>query len=150
MSIQKGDILEIGILNEIHLARILPDTTHADSMGVVTPHVLHKDVARVGFGRETVISDVDSGIGDTEPVHDVGIKAVGVRRVDLFSVRPAQTHPQTRSHTEALVEYAWIYTSSKEMSLVRTKKFVQQGEFSCVIPSTLTRVALSVKNKIGR
>jgi hypothetical protein len=52
--------------------------------------------------------------------------------------------------TEALVENALMKTLSKETSLVRTKKFVQHGEFSWVMPSTLTRVALSVKNKIGR
>lgn len=54
------------------------------------------------------------------------------------------------SPTEALVENALMNTLSKETSLVRTKKFVQHGEFSWVMPSTLTRVALSVKNRIGR
>jgi hypothetical protein len=56
----------------------------------------------------------------------------------------------TVERTEALVEYALINTSSKEISLLRTKKLVQQGEFSCVMPSTLTRVALSVRNRMGR
>jgi hypothetical protein len=105
LSVQQGDILEISILDEIHLARVLSNTTHAHAMGVVTPHVLHKDVARVGLGRETVVTDVDSGIGNTESVHDVGIKAVGVCRVDLYGVRQAQFRP-ARSHTEALVENA--------------------------------------------
>lgn len=54
------------------------------------------------------------------------------------------------SLTDALVEYALIKTSSKETSLVRTKKLVQQGELSWVIPSTLMRVALSVRKRIGR
>ena len=41
-------------------------------------------------------------------------------------------------------------TLSNETSSVRTKKLVQQGELSCVMPSTLTRVALSVRNRMGR
>lgn len=54
------------------------------------------------------------------------------------------------SHTEALVEKALIYTLSNETSLLCTKKLVQHGELSCVMPSTDTRVAFSVTKRIGR
>jgi hypothetical protein len=52
--------------------------------------------------------------------------------------------------TEALLLNASMYTLSKETSLVRTKKVVQQGLFRKVMPSTSTLVALSVKKRMGR
>jgi hypothetical protein len=51
---------------------------------------------------------------------------------------------------EALFDVASMFTPSKEMSLVRIMKFVQQGEFSIVIPLTSTWVALSVRKRMGR
>lgn len=122
-------------------------------MGVVAPEILDKDVGCVGLGREAVIANINSGVCHTEPVHIVRIEAVRVLRFSLLHskhVRQPRQLDKGKMLTEALVENAWMYTSSNEMSLVRTKKLVQQGEFNCVMPSTLTRVALSVRKRMGR
>lgn len=47
-------------------------------MGIVAPQVLHENVGCVGLGRETVVADIDAGVGHTETVHVEGVESVGV------------------------------------------------------------------------
>jgi hypothetical protein len=66
------------MLDDVLHTRVLSDTAHAHTMGVIAPQVLHKDVGRVGLGREAIIPNVDTGVGDAESVDVERIKAVGV------------------------------------------------------------------------
>lgn len=66
------------MLDDVLDSRVLPDTSHADPVGVVAPQVLHENVGGVGLGGEAVIADVDAGVGHTETVYVEGIKSVCV------------------------------------------------------------------------
>jgi hypothetical protein len=66
------------MLNDVLDSRILSDTSHADTVCVVAPQVLHENVGGVGLGREAVIADIDAGVSHTETVHVEGVKSVGV------------------------------------------------------------------------
>jgi hypothetical protein len=66
------------MLNDILHTRVLSDTAHTHTMSVVAPEVLHEYVRRVGLGREAIISNVDSGVGDAESIHVEGIESVCV------------------------------------------------------------------------
>lgn len=78
LSIQQCDVLNMRILDVIHLTRVLPNASHADTMGVVAPQVLHENIGCVGLWRKAVIADVDSGICHAESVHVQRIETVGV------------------------------------------------------------------------
>lgn len=78
LAVQQSHILNPGILNDILDSRILSNTSHADTVGIVAPQVLHENVGCVGLGREAVITDIDAGVGHTETVHVEGVKSIGV------------------------------------------------------------------------
>jgi hypothetical protein len=44
LAVKEGDVLDVRMLNDILNTRVLSDTAHADTMGVVAPEVLHEDV----------------------------------------------------------------------------------------------------------
>lgn len=151
LAVKKGYIFDVRMLDDILHTRVLSDAAHANTVGVVAPQILHKDVGCVGLGREAIVSNINTGVSDAESIHVERVKAVSVLRQSLEnSGQLTCISILSETITEALVENALMNTLSKETSLVRTKKLVQHGEFSCVMPSTLTRVALSVKNRIGR
>lgn len=50
LAVQKSHVLNPGILNDILDSRVLSNTSHADTMGIVTPQVLHENVGCVGLG----------------------------------------------------------------------------------------------------
>lgn len=66
------------MLDEILDTGVLSDTSHADTVSVVAPQVLHEDVGGVWLGREAVVANVDAGVGHTETIH--------VQRVESISV----------------------------------------------------------------
>jgi hypothetical protein len=72
------------MLDDVHHSRVLPDTAHADSMGIVAPQVLHENVGCIGLGREAIIANVDPGIRNPQPVDIKRVKAVTVFRLSLF------------------------------------------------------------------
>lgn len=57
------------MLDDVHYPWILPNTAHANPMGVVAQQVLHEDVGGVWLGREAIISDVNPRICDRQPVN---------------------------------------------------------------------------------
>lgn len=78
LAVEQGHVLDVRMLDDVLHTRILSDTAHAHAVGVVAPEVLHENVGGVGLGREAIVSNVDSGVGDAESVHVEGVKAVGV------------------------------------------------------------------------
>lgn len=78
LAVHQGHVLNPGMLDDIFDSRVLSDTSHADTVGVVAPQVLHENVGGVGLGGEAVIADIDAGVGHTETVHVEGVKSVGV------------------------------------------------------------------------
>ena len=78
LTVQEGDILDPSVLDDILDTRVLSDTSHADTVGVVAPQVLHEDVGGVGLGREAVVANVNAGVGHAEAVHIQGVEAIGV------------------------------------------------------------------------
>lgn len=66
------------ILDVIHLTRVLPNASHADTVGVVAPQVLHEDIGSVRLWGKAVIADVDSGVCHAESIHIQRIETVGV------------------------------------------------------------------------
>ena len=69
LPIQQGYILNVRVLDDVHYSWILPDTAHANPMGVIAPQVLHEDVGGIWLGREAIISNVDPCICNLQPVH---------------------------------------------------------------------------------
>lgn len=91
LSIQQRHILNVHVLNDIHLARVLANTTHTHPVRVIAPHVLHENVGCVRLRREAVISDIDAHIGeadaiDVERVHTVGVGGVGLSSVSIHAM----------------------------------------------------------------
>ena len=78
LAIQQSHVLNPGMLNNVLDSRVLPNASHADTVGVVAPQVLHENVGGVGLGGEAVIANIDAGVGHTETVHVEGVKSVGV------------------------------------------------------------------------
>lgn len=78
LAVEQGDVLDVRMLDGVLHTRILSDATHAHTVGVVAPEILHKDVGCVGLGREAIVSNLDSGVGDAESVNVEGVKAIGV------------------------------------------------------------------------
>lgn len=78
LAVQQSHILNPGMLNDVLRSGILSNATHADTVGIVTPQVLHEDVGGVGLGREAVIADIDTGVGHAKAIHVPGVKAVRV------------------------------------------------------------------------
>lgn len=58
-----GHILDVDVLNDVHDSRVLADAAHGDTVGAVTPEVLHKDVGGVWLWAEAVIADVHARVG---------------------------------------------------------------------------------------
>jgi hypothetical protein len=78
LAVEKSDVLDPGIGDEVFDAGVLADGTHADTMCAVAPKVLDKDVGRVWLRAEAVVTHVDAGVGYGQTVHIQGVKAVGV------------------------------------------------------------------------
>ena len=78
LTVEQGHILNPGVLNNILDTRVLSDTSHAYTVGVIAPQVLHKDVGSVWLGREAVVTNVDAGVGHAQAVHVQGVESVGV------------------------------------------------------------------------
>ena len=105
MAVEQRHILNIGILDEIHLSGVLSNTTHAHSERIVAPKIMHEDIGHVGFRRGAVVSNIYADVGDAEPVHDVRIESIGIGRDDLVrSIRIERWYWFPGNNTEALVE----------------------------------------------
>lgn len=66
------------MLDVIELTRILADTSHTNTVGVIAPEVLHKNVGSIGLGREAVVANIDSSVRDTKSIHVQRIESIGV------------------------------------------------------------------------
>jgi hypothetical protein len=56
-------------------------------VGVVTPQILNEDIRCIRFGREAVVTDVHSGVGDPESVYVERVESVRVLGQCLSRVR---------------------------------------------------------------
>lgn len=78
LSIQQSHVLDMRILDIIHLTRVLSNASHANTVGVVAPQVLHEDIGSVWLWGEAIIANVDSSVCHAESVHIQRIETVGV------------------------------------------------------------------------
>jgi hypothetical protein len=69
LAVQQGHILDPGVLDDVLNTRVLPDTSHAHTVSVVAPQVLHEDVGCVRLGREAVIANINPGVGHAQAVY---------------------------------------------------------------------------------
>ena len=90
LAVQQCHVFDIGVLNNIFHAWILPNASHADTVGIVTPQILHKHVRGIGFRSKAVISNLNAGIGDSEAVDIQRVKSVRVLGFSLILSAPAQ------------------------------------------------------------
>ena len=71
------------MLDVVHDTGVLANASHADTMGVVAPEVLHEDVGRVGLGREAIISNIDPGVQDGQTIQVVRVESIRVLGLGL-------------------------------------------------------------------
>lgn len=71
------------MLNNVLHAWILSNTPHADTVGVIAPHILHEHVGGVWFGSKAVVANINPGVGDAEAIHIERIEAIGVLGLGL-------------------------------------------------------------------
>lgn len=80
------------MLDNIFDSGILPNTSHANAVGVIAPQILHEHVGGIWLGSEAVISHLNPRICDSETVHVERIKTVGILglglKVSAFSLSP--------------------------------------------------------------
>lgn len=78
LGVQHDNVLDPSVADIILDPSVLPDTSHADSVGAVAVEILDVDVGGVWLGREAIIANVDPCVGDAESVNVVGIPSVSV------------------------------------------------------------------------
>jgi hypothetical protein len=78
LAIEEGYIFDPCIGDVVFHTRILSDRAHADAVSAITPEVLDKDIGGVGFGGETIVTDIDAGVGDGETIDIEGVEAICV------------------------------------------------------------------------
>ena len=69
LAVEKGYVFDVRMLDDILHTRVLSDAAHANTVGVVAPQILYKDVGCVGLGREAIVPNINTGVSDAEPVH---------------------------------------------------------------------------------
>lgn len=57
------------MLNIIKLTRILANTSHTHTVGIIAPQVLHENVGGIGLRRKAVIANINSGIRHAKSIH---------------------------------------------------------------------------------
>ena len=57
---------------------ILTNGPHTDTMCAVAIDVLDEDIGGVGFGAEAIITNVDPGIANSQPINVVRVPTIGV------------------------------------------------------------------------
>ena len=62
LSVQESNVLHVCVGDVVFDTGILTNGTHADAVGTVAPQVLDVDVGRVGFGREAIVANIDTGV----------------------------------------------------------------------------------------
>ena len=83
MSVQESNVFNPGVRDVVFYTWVLADGAHRYAVGTVAPKVLDENIGGVGFGRETVVADIDAGVGhckaiDVERVEPVGILGKGL------------------------------------------------------------------------
>lgn len=78
LAVEKGDIFDPRIGDVVLDAGVLAYGAHRDAMSAVAPQVLDEDVGGVGFGREAVVTDIHTGVGNSKAVNVEGIETVCV------------------------------------------------------------------------
>ncbi len=68
LGIQHCNILNVGIVDVIFDPGILANTTHTNSMCSIAEYVLDKDVGRVRFWAEAVVTNIDPGVADSKSI----------------------------------------------------------------------------------
>lgn len=78
MSVQQGDVLDVYVFDDILFAGILSDTAHANTMGVIAPQILDKDICCIWLRRETVITDINSHISKPDAIRSDRVESVSI------------------------------------------------------------------------
>lgn len=106
LSVEQRDVLNVGVLDNVHYPRVLSDASHADAVGAVAPQVLHEDIGGVRLRGKAVVAHVHPRVGDTQAFDVVRIEAVRVFGKGLYH----QTYSLAwrGGLTDALVEKASI------------------------------------------
>ena len=78
LGVQHGHVGNVSVLDVVQDAWVLANRAHADTMGAIAPQVLDVDVRGVGLGGETVITDVDSAVGDADALDVQRVPTIGV------------------------------------------------------------------------
>lgn len=82
----------MGVLDIVQDSGVLANASHADTVGIVAPQVLHEDVGCVWLGSEAIISNVDTGVQDVETIEVVRVESIGVLWLGLYSHRQYGSH----------------------------------------------------------
>lgn len=78
LPVEKGDVFQPGVADVVFDPWILANGSHGHSVGTVAPKILDENVGSVGLGAEAVITDIDTGVGDCQPIHVERVESIGV------------------------------------------------------------------------